>query len=154
MRILAVDPGKTTGWAFLNTNAYDYHKSPAIVILPQVGEYEWYEFLERYEDWLYSGKIDVTVSESFIISRETLKKTRQNYSLEAIGVMRYMSQRKGREFVLQAPSVAKSFATKEKLDKLGWWPKGQDHAQDASRHLLTYVAAHSTNLGFDLSQIM
>jgi len=155
MLILAVDPGKTTGWAFKNTAEFSVPYTLLEGELPiQTGEYEWYEFLQRYESWIRAGHIDVTVCESFIITRETLKKTRQNWSLEAIGAMRYLSMERGKEFVLQSPGEAKGFATPDKLKKLGWWPAGEDHAQDAARHLLTYVASNSEILGFDLSQIL
>jgi hypothetical protein len=152
MLILAVDPGKTTGWAFKNTSEFQVKYAESMGI--QFGEFKWFEFLDRYQAWMMEGHIDVTVCESFIITRETLKKTRQNWSLEAIGVMRFLSAQRGKEFVLQSPGEAKKFATNDKLKKIDWWPTGQDHAQDAARHLLTYVAANSEILGFDLSQIL
>jgi hypothetical protein len=43
---------------------------------------------------------------------------------------------------LQSPGQAKAFSTDEKLRKLGWWVKGQDHARDALRHLLVWLVTH------------
>jgi hypothetical protein len=41
--------------------------------------------------------------------------------------------------VMQSPSEAMSFATRDKLEKLGWWIPGKQHGQDAAKHLLKYA---------------
>jgi len=78
------------------------------------------------------------VCESYIVTANTLKKSRQNWSLEGIGVFRYLARTSDAEFTLQSPADAKTFATDEKLKAMGWHVPGRDHANDASRHLLLY----------------
>ena len=132
--ILAVDPGKTTGLA---TWAEDEPFMSAQ--LPHM------EFLDWTWDILWT-EIDAVVCESYIITAATLRKTRgENWSLEQIGALRWMCERtRGvTSFTLQSPSEAKSFATDAKLRKVGWYKPGQDHANDASRHLLVYLIRHN-----------
>ena len=142
MNILTADPGKMTGWAMYITETDDFSS----------GQLPWFEHLEWFEKVYRS--FDVVISESFVITAATLKKSRQSWSLEAIGAMRYMLEKQGRNLVLQSPGEAKGFATPEKLKKVGWWLPGNDHAQDAARHMLTYVVRNSHEIGFDLHRLM
>jgi len=143
--VMAVDPGKMTGWAVWVPGEDDIKS----------GQSPWLDFLSRYESWISAVTFPTTVVERFTVGKETLKKTRQYHALEAIGVLRYLSiTRTSRDIILQTPAAAKSFSTSDKLKKLGWWPVGQDHAQDACRHMLVYAAEHSAELDFDLTQIM
>ena len=43
-------------------------------------------------------------------------------------------------YVEQTPAQAKRFASDGKLKRLGWYEPGKDHARDAARHLLTFLA--------------
>jgi hypothetical protein len=132
MNIIAFDPGKTTGWSRLWEGEFE------------AGELSWLDAV-RYYHQLCNEKLVYfeTVVESFIITAETMKKTRQNWSLESIGAMRYLNEiyHPG-DFHLQSPAEAKAFATNDKLKKMGWYTVGQDHARDASRHLLVFAVKH------------
>lgn len=81
----------------------------------------------------------VIIAESYTITPATIRKSRQHYSLEGIGALRWMSHRFGAKFVLQSPADAKRFMTDDKLQKLGWYQKGRDHANDSARHLALYM---------------
>jgi hypothetical protein len=105
--IIAVDPGKTTGWARLNS----------------------YDSFDSGEQPLHS---------TIYFIHETLKKSRQTWSTEGIGALRYLTKVFDAEFVLQTPAAAKSFSTNDKLKKIGWYKPGKGHANDAARHLLLY----------------
>jgi len=60
---------------------------------------------------------------------------------DRIGAMRLIADHGGVQFVRQTPAQAKSFATDDKLRKLGWFsPTPGGHANDATRHLLVYLA--------------
>lgn len=142
MNIMTVDPGKMTGWAMYTTEVDSFSS----------GQAPWFEHLQWFED-VYRA-FDVVVCESFVITAATIKKSRQNWSLEAIGTMKYLLAKQGRELVLQSPGEAKGFATPEKLKKVGWWLPGKDHAQDAARHMLTYVVRNSREIGFDLNRLV
>jgi len=110
------------------------------------------------------------IVEDFIITAETLKKSRQTWSLEAIGALRYLVELFGDypipvddgrgliipriSMTLQSPSSAKAFATNDKLRNVGWYVPGKGHANDAARHLLVYCAAHGSEIGFALDPLM
>lgn len=137
MNIVAFDPGKMTGWATFSDNP-DY---VAATGEHRAGEMPWYEAIHWYETLCEDGAKFETVVESFIITAETLKKSRQHWSLESIGAMRYLHKRYAISggFHLQSPAEAKAFATNDKLKKMDWYTVGQDHARDASRHLLVFA---------------
>jgi len=129
--ILAIDPGKATGLAYLTAGAVHASKT-----LP------YHEALE-YAVWEIDGARDTgltVVCEDFIISSRTVRAGtsgwRRGLELEFIGVVRWYCWKEEVEFVLQAPADAKSFGTNSKLKQLGWWQGGAGHADDASRHLL------------------
>jgi hypothetical protein len=56
-----------------------------------------------------------------------------------IGVARFVALRKSAEFVLQSPADAKRFATDARLDVVEWREPGQDHFNDACRHLMLFL---------------
>lgn len=133
-RILAVDPGRATGWAVLEAGRAYF------------GE----EIFEEFPGWADSflrSRFDrgcrfLVVAERFVISGGTLTKARgdSNWSIELIGVLRYLARQYGHEFDLQGAGDAKRFGTDRLLRKLGWWTPGSDHARDAARHLALALA--------------
>ena len=134
MRVLAVDPGGTTGFALYDGGAqYEVHdawdKTGQMTALMQV------------ESFLKGSGLDVLVCESFVISMGTMKKTREgsNTAIEIIGALRWLTWKHEVKFVTQSPADAASFMTPEKLRALGWWTKGSDHARSASKHLALYL---------------
>ncbi len=128
MGILAVDPGKTTGYV-LWTDGERVE-----------GELYGEAFLDRADELIESGEVDVVVCERFIITAQTGKKTQAPWSLEQIGALRFLCRKHDVTFVLQSAADAKRFATEEKLNRAGWKrPKGDGHARDAQRHLLVYL---------------
>ena len=50
-------------------------------------------------------------------------------------------------YVEQTPAQAKRFGDDLKLKRMGWYVKGEDHARDAARHLLTYLAKDPGDAG-------
>lgn len=126
--IYAFDPGKMTGWARLSPGGEF-----------QSGQLEWYDSLYFVHETLKSGGRPDIVCEDFIITSETVKKSRQSYSSEGIGVLRFLTKSYGCRFEIQTPAAAKSFSSNDKLKRIGWYVPGQDHANDAARHLLLYA---------------
>lgn len=130
--VLALDPGKTTGWAQFILDGQSY----------QCGQTTFTETCAMIEEqtggW---GDRLLLVSESFIINMATVKNTQAPWSLELIGVARYFAMtRCHRDLALQMPSSAKGFASDDRLRKLGWYVPGQGHAMDAARHLILALA--------------
>jgi hypothetical protein len=135
MLIIAQDPGKKTG-----VKTYD----------TESGEL-WGDELDvrEYFTWLHNlvyaaqagGKEVRFVSESFVITVQTAKNSAANWSLELIGVMKFLAWQYFRaEVTMQTSGVGKTFGTDAKLKVVGWYVKGHGHENDAARHLMTYAA--------------
>lgn len=128
--VLAVDPGKLTGFALWTPNQF------------VAGEKPHADFLDFVWQMIDDDRvpIDAIVCESFTITADTLKKSRQYDALEQIGALRWMSSMTDAQFVLQTPAAAKSFSTNERLKTMGWYQVGRGHANDAIRHLILFLA--------------
>jgi hypothetical protein len=130
--ILAIDPGLTTGWANLDPDGgfRSGETKPPILFLSDVermlrGPFPWAMVCERY-----------------VITPETIKKSRQADPLEIIGTLKYFAEKYQTLIQFQGPAEAKTFATDKKLKALGWFRPGLGHANDAARHLLCYWVKH------------
>jgi len=126
--VLAIDPGKMTGFAYVNRSDGTF----------LAGELAFDGTCDMLEGYASAFQEDLTVfSESFIINAYTAKNTQAPWSLELIGVARRTSRKyTGRDLALQSPSQAKGFSSDDRLKKMGWYTPGKGHANDASRHLL------------------
>jgi hypothetical protein len=125
--ILAFDPGKITGWASLRLGEFFSGQDDLQKIL------EWVESLVR------NRLQPVIVCEDFIYTAATAQKTRQTWSTEGIGTLRFLANKYDLPFHLQTPQAAKSFSTNDKLKRIGWYQATKGgHANDAARHLLLY----------------
>jgi hypothetical protein len=129
--ILGVDPGRKSGVALLDLLLEDC--DGAEVSWPEYG-YHLEKLIEHYRP--------AVVSESFVINAMTVKNTQAPWSLEGIGVARYLAHKYDCPFDLQPPSSAKRFATNDRLQTLGWYRPGKGHLADAQRHCLLYVTRH------------
>lgn len=124
MRIVAVDPGLTSGVAVYGTES----RSFLSMELPT------HAAISEVERFLYLGT-GLVVCESW--TPRPGVRTFQPEALESIGALRYLCRKLRTEFQLQSPAEAKSFATNKKLKTLGWRrPSEGGHADDAARHLL------------------
>jgi hypothetical protein len=87
------------------------------------------------------GHIDFVCCERYIISGQTGRLSQAPWPLEQIGALRFMCDRGNVEFHLQNAADAKRFGTDERLNHIGWpKPPRNDHARDAQRHLLLFLA--------------
>ena len=129
--ILALDPGKKTGWA-----AYDFTTKRFVS-----GEGDFITSARRAHAIAAEHNDELSiVSESFTITVNTAKNTQATWSLELIGVYRYLSLAYCREdLTLQAPAAAKRFSSDDRLRAMGWYTPGKGHANDAARHLMLYL---------------
>ena len=127
MRILAIDPGGTTGFVYYDENPLVHGQRD-----------DWKAFCEMVEEWLDQSLIDQIVIESYQITSETIRKTRQYEPLMIIGTVYFLAGKYNVPVKLQGRQI-KAFATDTKLKNMGWWFPGQQHARDAARHLLGYL---------------
>jgi hypothetical protein len=141
--IFAFDPGQTTGWAWCDTVRMEV----------QSGEEDFNHFCERMELWFsyYGPQLDVT-GERFTITAATAKKTQQPWSIEVIGVAKYLAHKyRCGTVTLQSPADAKRFGTNERIRAMGWWKPGtQGHDKDALRHLMVRMV----NLGWSDQRLL
>lgn len=123
MRVLALDPGKTTGLV---------EWSPKDFLITQVaGRFDLYDYIELLPPF------DIVVIENYVPRSGAL--SLQYDALYITGHLEAECQRGMIPFYKQEVSAAKGWATDAKLKKLGWWVKGQDHARDALRHLMLFL---------------
>lgn len=135
-RIAIFDPGLATGFALLEVNdAGETRWSAGEMTLEEV--YGW----ALVDLFTGAGLFDTVVCERFIITTQTGKKSPAPWSLEIIGLLRAVCAFRGLKFVEQAPADAKRFSDNTKLKSLGVWFVGSDHARDALRHMVLYVAS-------------
>ena len=131
MRVLAIDPGKTTGFAEWRDREFS-----AWAIAYDVA-------LDFAMGQIMGSAVDHVVMEDFLISQRTVKLGTANWKpgkeLEFIGAVRWACDQRDISFTTQTPSQTKSFATDAKLKHIGWWTKGLDHPRDATRHLMLWL---------------
>ena len=125
MRILALDPGRTTGAAYfpdddtfhVDQRQFDYsHKTL-------------YNYLRLVNP-------DIIVCESFTYQR----RDKVDLSpVEMIGVTKLYCERNSTPYREQSPAQAKKFWDDKKVRTCGLWLPGHPHAIDAARHLLYFM---------------
>src|SRR5690242_3765635 len=100
--VLAIDPGLVSGWATWSDGRYE------------AGEDGPFPTLDGAEGWLarhagYDGAL--LVVEAYIVTTETVKKSRQYWSLEQIGALKWRAHVHGVRMMdpLPKPSQAKRF---------------------------------------------
>ena len=122
-----------TGYAYITLINGKY------VDAPVAGQVECYPFCVFLEGLCLTWTDRLTiVSERFTISERTIRASRDGVhdALDTIGVLRYMSRRHtGKEVKFQQPDAVMALLTDEKLKAKGWYKPGQDHANDALRHM-------------------
>lgn len=139
--VIAVDPGKTTGFAVI---AYS-GEAPALMVSRELAAYP---FAMALNDELRAareaGSQVELVCERFVINAQTIKNSQAPFSLEQIGIMKYVAYNNGfdpEKIHFQSPSDAKKLFTNDALKKLGFWHSGGGgHALDAMRHGLLRLA--------------
>lgn len=139
MRILALDPGGTTGTVMVDWDGSlpPTPESVKVIESDQVA-------FNLMPDWIVTALDlgpDLVVVERFFISERTIRGTRQMEPLYVIGGVLFECARRGLPVRLQAASSAKMAYPNERLE--GWPVKGR-HARDALRHAL--VATHAKEL--------
>lgn len=133
LKVISIDPGETTGWA--------EGKIEDGYMQVRAGQ-EVLGHLELY-DWLTQRYMDVIVCESF-----DFRKRAQGvnmYPRELIGVINLFVQMQQTQFYehkvklyMQKPAEGKSYFTDAKLKEANLYHIGQEHARDATRHILQW----------------
>ena len=137
-KIIAVDPGKTTGVA-----VFLYDGAPQVQSLHELAQFEFAAVVAAELASVQQGTTLEVVCERFVINAQTVKNSQAPFSLEQIGILKYLVHSAGfdpEKIHFQSPSDAKKLFPNEALKKLGVWHKGGGHALDAARHGLLRLA--------------
>lgn len=147
--LISVDPGKLTGVCEIDLSDVS---SPKVLSSYEMTVVEFLNYMNSIQNYP-SDVVIKFVCEDFIISKETAKKSPQKFSLELLGVMKYIAYCRG-ESVRVYPPARKIFAPDERLKKIGFWHRGgEGHANDAFRHALVWLAeSHPKETSVLLSQ--
>jgi hypothetical protein len=134
MIYLAIDPGGTTGFAWLVEDAN---------LSFGCGQIEGRHEAEQFVRDMYAQHRDEGVTviiERWDVRKNTHTLTNQDDPRYIIGWVDGYCHEHGIPYKEQTPAQAKRFADDLKLQRIGWYVKGQDHSRDAARHLMTYLA--------------
>lgn len=130
--LLAIDPGLMTGVCLIDLSDPE---DPVKVWSKEVTIKEFHDNIES----LISHEETHVVIEDFKITVETGKLSDAPWSLELIGVVRYLCYLSGKVLDLQLPSQ-KPFADNDKLRAVGFWHVGEaGHANDSLRHAMVWI---------------
>lgn len=143
MKVIALDPGGTTGWCTYEnqeivnpdgeTEVYDERW-----VHGHLGPEEHHGQLYDFLGMQHSQQETYVVCESF----EFRQKARTGLvlvSLEYIGVTKLFVRERRLQLKMQTAAMGKGFVTDEKLRKMGLYQPGWKHANDATRHLVYYL---------------
>lgn len=131
MKIISVDPGKTTGVAMYQVENFE-------------SRFAVYQFTNIPDviELLKKELPDVVLVESFKLhkNKATQLSGQENYSAEVIGAIKVFCAGELIPIRQQAPAV-KDTVMQSLLERIGFWlpTKGMPHARDAARHLAAYL---------------
>lgn len=139
--ILGIDPGLKTGLCLIDSSDPE---NPSLVWSKEVDIPEFYEIVP---DAIASYRDNLTVvCENFIITVSTAKKSPAPWSLELIGLVRYLTYTSKVPLKLQDPND-RTISTHPMIQHFGLWHKGGDgHAVQAIRHVFGYLLSNNSKL--------
>lgn len=156
MIYLSIDPGGTTGFAWLvEAEPGQFMFGGAQVS----GRYEAERFVrEAVLGWpmglVGMGQGCTVIIERWDVRANTHQLTNQDDPRYIIGWVDGFCHHEDIPYHEQKPAQAKKFATDPALKRVGWYLPGQDHARDAARHLLTFLAKSKSPAGAHVREMM
>lgn len=126
--MLALDPGKTTGWSF-----WEYGETTPATCLKH-GQVE--DGLDGYLEHIDKMEADIIVAEQFILDGRTPNPDVTPLKIE--GALASYSHGLNVPLVLQRNNF-KKHVSNELLKEHGLYWKGEPHAMDSARHALAYL---------------
>jgi hypothetical protein len=132
MRILGIDPGKTTGYAKFDTDSTNLDQGFSMF---EIGSD--FHTHETMYGILISQVPDTIVCEDFNYQRRDKVNL---FPLELIGIVKLYSQQHSIPLVMQQPNIWRNFWSDPKLNQLGLYVPTKPHAMDALAHVLGYYS--------------
>jgi hypothetical protein len=149
--VLAIDPGGTTGWAFVKDAELRAHEDSFDVVADQLAAMSEIEMVNqimkmlkffRRKDSQNHGValvVEDFVPRQFDASRSFLSPVRLNAMLSYAISLEGWAVGIGNGIEFQSASTGKSTITDDYLRMSGYYLTSQPHANDAIRHALTYL---------------
>lgn len=132
-RILAIDPGETTGVALMS--------GPTLAQASQVAGPLWGQ-VNSIRFICQPIKPDIVIIEAYRVFPWRLQQHTWSslFTARLIGALEFVCADIGIDLTInQAPGDAKAFSTDEKLRAWGYWQPNKKHANDAIRHAVYYL---------------
>jgi len=126
--VMWFDPGLTTGWAYLE-NDREFNS----------GQCQFEDVGAQLTTWAESLGPQLWVGwELYNVTQGGGKSGTPKYSLETIGMLRWICHAHDVTVLKAVPSASRKLGDEVKLKRLGWRKPGRVHANDAAMHLLAW----------------
>lgn len=131
-RVLAFDPGETTGYCCFVTDK----ENCKIDLAGQIKTWPLELAVRDFTDLLVKMQPDKVVFESYQVYEWKAEdhSWSQIPTVQVIGCLQTLLIQMSIPYTTQTAQVAKQFCKDEKLEEWGFWLKGLRHARDAIRH--------------------
>ena len=148
-RVLALDPGETTGWSVWdshdNSTRYELFKCGQMDSWDKNAKPQTMQCIKpcvlNFIQLLHTMQPDEVVMESYRVYE--WKADDHSWSdvptLRIVGCIETYLHMRNIPYVFQTAQSAKHFVTDDLLQQWGYWVKGQRHARDSMRHALYYI---------------
>lgn len=137
-KVLALDPGETTGWAAFQSEDGKYFK---LFAEGQIKTWPMQDAVDQLQKLLDQVKPDHLVHELYAVYE--WKSQDHSWSrmptVRVIGCIETLCIQQNIPFSSQTAQIAKTFCTDDKLKTWNFYIKGQRHARDAIRHGCYYL---------------
>lgn len=133
LKVLALDPGETTGMCLF--------KGSELLVCGQIKGPTLYECFRTIRYNIEQNEPDVVVMEDYKVYDWKAKDHSWSslFTPRLIGALECYTQDCELKTVKQMAQQAKGFCTDDKLQAWGFWQKGERHARDAIRHACYYL---------------
>jgi len=127
MNVLALDPGKVVGIAWVWDGAFTSGE------LRDLDALAWLE--------VHVPRFDEVTMEQFVINAGTVRKGRDaHWATDVIGCVKWWCAKHDVPLTTRTAAAAKGYASNARLEQLGWRnPSPGGHRDDAARHLLVHL---------------
>jgi hypothetical protein len=138
-RLLALDPGETTGWSVWDVPEEGLRpKLLAYGQLPNIDAAMGTTQIEKLID-KYNPTHAVCEDYKVYAWKSATHSWASLHTPKLIGGITYLCATRKIPLKFQMAQQAKVFVTDEKMQAWGWWIQGQKHCRDSIRHALTFL---------------
>lgn len=132
--IIGVDPGTTTGFVFWSPDLQNFvtkAQAPAFDAVAMI-----WAVIDDCKN--YPGL--TVVCERYDITSGTVRVARNRDPYHVEGALRFRCELRDVRFEQVSRAEAKRFAHDQRLQRLGYYERGGEHARDAVRQVVTFLA--------------